>query len=132
MNTIYLDGVEINKDLFPKHEIGELREFSNLCIRYLCFAERERFFNILAHFNGDNQAWLISPMIDLMCKSRYNFTWMVYDDEPKEYVSMSEEIRDLFEGLLWRSEPQELHTGDVYRIKLIAIDNDENGDRLPF
>ena len=133
MNMIYLDGVEIDMNLFPTLKVEELQKFSNLCVSYLCLAERERFFDILAHFNKENQEWIIPPIIDLMCKSRYRFSWMVYEHEPKEYVAMSEEICDLFEGLLWHSEPKPLFKNDAYRVELIAIDDEVGAyTELPF
>lgn len=68
------------------------------------------FNKLLRLLDEDNQHWILNFLNDFLEHPNHNDQWCIYQNEPREYVDISEEIFDIVDGFICIANRLDGHT----------------------
>ena len=99
---------------------AELKEIITSVLKPI---EQERFIILFSKLDGNNQYALFNRFSDFYKKPTIkDYFWLIYDNEPREYIEISREILSLFDGNLFYVQEGTL-TPYPYYANLFGIDS---------
>lgn len=83
--------------------------------------EAERFWDMFTQFDTINQEAMYERIRDFYNGDiRVSVSWYIWKTEPTEYIAISREILELFDGILFSVQEEEIDTTSILHQDIVA------------